>query len=139
MSVIRATLLLLLGGMLAASAPRPLLWFDGAGGDAWRFVRTVAGATAPGACEAVAIAGGRSRVIAAVRDDRFRAEVPLVEGANRLVARCLRGGAARGGAAVQRWVVRAPDRPRAEARLIHEGTRDVLDATSSRPAEGRAL
>jgi cyclomaltodextrinase len=119
----------------AANAP---VEFDTIGGDAWTFDKFLAGHLDPAACDKVTIEGTAGSVHAAVREDRFWAEVPLLSGTNEIRARCNRGGREVARSPLQRWQARIEDRPRAFIRSRVDGQTVLLDGGGSQVAEGLA-
>lgn len=120
----------------AADGPVEL---DTAGGDAWTFDKHIAGRLHPSACDEVLIEGPAGSVRAAVDDDRFYAQAPLLSGANEIRARCSRQGREIARSASQRWLVRLQDRPRASIRSRVSGQTLLLDAGGSQVAEALSV
>src|SRR5688500_7393309 len=73
----------------AELAPTTAITLDGPGMDAWTFEKLLEGSTNGDACAEIYISSGAGRARATVDGDRFRALVPLAEGANEVVAVCV--------------------------------------------------
>ncbi|WP_157069683.1 alpha-amylase family glycosyl hydrolase [Sandaracinus amylolyticus] len=141
----RAVALAMLVAACGAPAPRveraedvePRVAFVSMDSDVWAFERRVEG-TADAACVDVELRRGESEIEVAREGARFVAMVPLVSGANVIVARCELAGGRSVESAPLRLLVRLEDRPRAVVRARVQGECVIVDLESSTPAEGRS-
>ncbi len=110
--------------------------FDTAGGDTWRFERTVTGRIAPGACKAVTVESPAGEARALLRGNRFAANIRLHSGVNTVRATCRSSGGRVGRSRPQIWTVRQEDRPRAWIRAVIVENRVRMDAGATETAAG---
>ncbi|WP_437802310.1 alpha-amylase family glycosyl hydrolase [Sorangium sp. So ce693] len=104
--------------------------------DVWAFSARIQGALAgAGTLEDCAIRVGGDVFPAAIEQQRFFADIPLIEGENEIVARCREASAGDLDSPPVTYRVRLEDTPRARARAALAGGKLVLDATSSEPGE----
>lgn len=116
----------------------PAVTLDTAGGDTWRFERTVTGRFVPGACNTIVVQSPAGEARALVHGNRFTAHVRLHSGPNAIRAACRRPGAGVIHSAPQIWTVREDDRPRAWTRTVVSNGVVRLDAGATQPAAGVA-
>ncbi|MDB6044095.1 MAG: Alpha-glucosidase, partial [Gammaproteobacteria bacterium] len=127
----KALVLLILAGPLIAaqSIPTsggqtrvsPVISFDVAGGDTWRFAKQISGEIKKGTCDTVSVTTFSGNVRALLQKRRFLAEVRLHAGVNDVRAHCWRAGAEVARSATLRWIVRLQDTPRAWIRTRVSG------------------
>ncbi len=110
--------------------------FDTAGGDTWRFERTVTGRLAPGACKTVTVESPSGEARAFLHGNRFAANIRLRSGANAVRATCWGSGVPVGHSRTQIWTVRQEDRPRAWIRAAIVESRVRMDAGATETAPG---
>ena len=115
----------------------PVISLDTAGGDTWRFQKTITGRMIPGACNTIVVRSPQGDTRALLLDrGRFVAAVHLHSGANQVRAACRRAGTATVTSAAQHWTVRIDDRPRAWIRTRVESGSVRMDAGATEIAAG---
>ena len=115
----------------------PAITLDTAGGDTWRFEKTITGRIIRGACTNVTVRSPQGDTHALLQHGRrFLANVHLHSGTNEVWASCRGAGAATLTSSVQHWTVRQEDRPRAWIRTRVEGGSIRMDAGATEVAAG---
>ncbi|MDB6089582.1 MAG: Alpha-glucosidase [Gammaproteobacteria bacterium] len=114
----------------------PAITLDIAGGDTWRFDKQIYGKIKNGACDAVTVRTPTGDVRALLQKRQFMAEVRLRSGMNEVRAQCWRTGVGVARSAVQRWIVRRQDVPRAWIRTRVSGMSVRMDAGATELAHG---